>query len=185
MNKFNFLLILLFILPLFTFAQNQSDTSATTESSLNQWKIHTTDEFEIQYPPNWELNTSGQMGTSFILFSPLEDEQDQFKDNINLLIQDLTGYNLDLDQYVKISEEQVMTMFKGSKFIVNERQQGESHEFHEFIYEGKQGIFDLKFKQYFWVIGEKAWILTFTCEQSKFEEYQANGELILNSFKLK
>ncbi|MBK7681894.1 MAG: hypothetical protein IPJ26_05200 [Bacteroidetes bacterium] len=40
------------------------------------------------------------MGTSFIIFSPLENDEDKFKENVNLLMQDLTGQNIDLDKYV-------------------------------------------------------------------------------------
>jgi|TARA_B110000908_G_C10242267_1_gene446744 hypothetical protein len=36
------------------------------------------------------------MGTSFILFSQLNLDTEKFKENVNLIIQDLTSYNIDL-----------------------------------------------------------------------------------------
>lgn len=53
---------------------------------------------------------TGQMRASFILFSSLSSKEDQFKENMNLLIQDLTGHNLYLDKYVEISEGQINTI---------------------------------------------------------------------------
>jgi hypothetical protein len=41
---------------------------------------------------------------------------------------------------------------------------------------------DLKFEQYYWVINEKAFVLTLTCEEDQFKNYKEVGEKILNSF---
>ena len=92
------------LIGLLTIIVNLTAYGQTTENKsqaevLDGWKSLTENSYSINYPGNWELNKSGQMGTSFILFSPLSSEQDQFKENVNLLIQDLTGYNLDLDKY--------------------------------------------------------------------------------------
>ena len=81
------------------------------------WNTFKKDSYTIDYPKDWELDESGQMGTSFILFSPLTSQKDQFRENVNLLVQDLTGYNLDLDKYVEISEEQVKTLITDGKII--------------------------------------------------------------------
>ena len=56
-----------------------------------EFKVHSENEYSIQYPENWELNESKAMGTNFILFSPLNSKKDQFKENVNLIIQDLNS----------------------------------------------------------------------------------------------
>jgi hypothetical protein len=61
------------------------------------------------------------MGRSFILFSPISSKQDQFKENDNLLIQDLRVHNLDLDKYVEISEGPIKTMIIDGKSIESKR----------------------------------------------------------------
>ena len=63
-----------------------------------QWKSLNTESYSIQYPENWELVTSGQMNTSFVIFSELSSETDPFRENVNLIIQDLKGYHMDLDK---------------------------------------------------------------------------------------
>jgi hypothetical protein len=152
---------------------------------LDSWKTLTASNYSIEYPENWELNKSGQMGTNFILLSPLTSDQDQFKENVNLLIQDLTGYNLDLDQYVEISEGQVNTMITDGNIIESERISNSDINYHKLIYTGKQGIYDLKFEQYFWVIENKAYVLTLTTEEEQFDSFQKIGERILNSFEIR
>jgi hypothetical protein len=159
-------------------------TAENKTETLDGWKSISENIYSIDYPDNWELNKSGQMGTSFMLFSPLSSEQDQFKENVNLLIQDLTGHILDLDKYVEISEDQIKTMITDGEIIESKRITAKTLNYQKVIYTGKQGIYHLKFEQYYWVIGDKAFILTLTCEESQFDNYQGTGEKILNSFNL-
>ena len=140
--------------------------------------------FSINYPIEWELNESGQMGSEFILFSPLSSKNDNFKENVNLVIQDLSAYNLDLNKYVEISENQIKTMITEGNIITSDRKNKNGKEFHKVIYTGKQGIYVLKYEQYFWVENNKAYILTLTCKESEFSDYKNIGEEILNSFEL-
>jgi len=169
----------------FTVPVNFSLSNQTTSAVKSNTKTLVEANYSIKYPSDWELNQSGHMGLSFILFSPLETSQDEFRENVNLLIQDLSGYNLNLDKYVNISIEQINSMITNSKLIESIRIKSESDEYHRLIYTGDQGNFNLKFIQYFWVKGEKAYVLTLTCENSKFFKYKEVGYGILNSFKIK
>lgn len=150
----------------------------------SDWNSLEKTNFTIEYPKDWTLNESGQMGTSFILLSPLTSEQDKFSANVNLLIQDLTGYNVDLDDYVEISEGQIKTLVTNGKILESNRVTNQHLSHHEIIYTGKQGVFDLTFQQYYWVVDDKAYVLTFTSEEDQFDNYKLLGKKILNSFKL-
>jgi hypothetical protein len=177
------------LIGLLTLIVNFTAFGQTTESKsqtevLNEWKTLTENNYSINYPDKWELNKSGQMRTSFILFSPLSSEKDQFKENVNLIIQDLTGYNLNLDKYVEISESQIKTMITDGKIIESKRITTKTLNYQKVIYTGKQGLFDLKFEQYYWVVGDKAFVLSLTCEESQFDNYKEKGEKILNSFNI-
>ncbi len=141
--------------------------------------------FSVQYPQDWELDDSGKMGTSFILFSAVASDKDSFRENVNLIIQDLTSLNLDLDKYVEISESQIKTMITDGKIMKSERITSGANQYHKVIYTGKQGDRKLQFEQYYWVINNEAYVLTLTCEKSQFSAYQEVGERILNSFQIK
>jgi len=154
-------------------------------SQTTDWKTLNNSEFSINYPKNWELNSSGQMGTRFIIFSQLTDKNDQFKENVNLIIQDLTGYDFDLNKYVELSENQIKTMITESNILINERITKNKKEYQKIIYTGRQGVYDLKFIQYYWLENNKAYVLTFTAEVNEFTKFKKTSENILNSFKLK
>jgi hypothetical protein len=157
--------------------------SFSCSTKNGKWKKFTSANYTIDYPANWELNENATTGASFFLFSPLESGQDLFKENVNLLIQDLTGQSIDLNKYTEITENQVKTMLSNSTLIESKRMKNGSQEYQRMIYKGDESGKHLEFEQYFWVIGTKAYVLTLTCEQTQFEAYKATGEKILNSFQ--
>ncbi|MCK6607950.1 MAG: hypothetical protein L6Q46_06535, partial [Flavobacterium sp.] len=87
--------------------------------------------------------------------------------------------------YTKISEDQIKTLVTNSILIESKRIKDGSDEYHRMIYTGDQGIFHLKYEQFFWIKNDKAYILTLTCEQDKFSKFKKMGEAILNSFRFK
>lgn len=149
------------------------------------WKTLENANYSIQYPDSFELNTSGEMGLSFILLSKQTSPSDLFRENINLIIQDLTNQNINLDKFVKISEGQITTMFKNATIIENKRIIKEDSEFHVMSFSGIQGQFNLNFVQYYWIVDQKAYVLTFTCEQTQYDHYKEIGDKIMNSFEVK
>jgi len=154
-------------------------------STHSDWKTLDMSDYSIQHPSDWTEDKSGQMGTKFVLFSHEQGATDKFTENINLIIQDLSGRNIDLDKYTEISEDQVRTRIVKSKLIESKRIKKGSSEYQLMIYSGHQNNFDLQWEQYYWVINEKAYVITLTCEASKFDEYQKTAEEILDSFKFK
>lgn len=163
-------------------AKQQSDVKNEDQS---RWKTLEQKDFTIQYPDSFELKTSGEMGVTFMLLSRQLSSDDLFRENINLLIQDLKGRNISLDTYVKISENQIATMIVDSDLIESKRIRNGDSKYQKVIYTGKQGAFDLKYEQYYIVENEKAYVLTLTAERNHFDAYQGIGEEIMNSFKLK
>ena len=168
----HFFLFLLFT-PLLLQAQ-------TTE----EWKTLKAATYSIHYPSSWSLDTSGQAGTKLVILSPSESAGDTFKENINLIIQDIAAYKLDLDAYTKLSTDQIKTMITNSKILENKRVKQGNTEYQKVIYTGDLQSYNLTFEQYYFVIRDQAYILTFTAEQNKFKKYQATGEKMLSSFVL-
>ncbi len=144
-----------------------------------EWKTLENAEFQIKYPSKWELNQSGISGTNFILFAP--NQSPTFRDNLNLIIQDLKGQNIDLKKFTEISVEQIKQYFTNANIILSETTAGK----HKIVYTGTQGQLNLKWEQYYWVKNEKAYILTFTADQLSFDKQIEEVNSIMDSFKIK
>ena len=165
-------------------ACDQANDKNNQLGSVEKWESLIENNFSITYPNNWELENPGQMGTNFILYSPIDSAKDNFRENINLLTQDLKGYNLDLDQFITISIEQIKTILTEGEMLESTKSTSNSLDYQKLIYKGKQGIYNLKFQQYIWVVQDNAFILTLTCEEDQFDNYLLVGKKILNSFKI-
>jgi hypothetical protein len=141
--------------------------------------------YKIQYPSDWSIDTLKKMGADIFIFSPKENENDKFRENVNLFVQDLTGLNIDLDKYAKTTEGQIKEMVtEGIIYESKKVTQTGRPEYYKMVYGMTQGIFKLKIEQYYFIKEDIAYVITFTAELNKFESYQNVGEQILNSFIL-
>ena len=154
-------------------------------AQTSDWQSFEEDNYSIQYPSQWEFQNDGYMGTKFILFSPQDSETDVFKENINLVVQSVAGYNLDLAAFVELSVGQIETMITDAKMLVNEPFKNELGAYQKMIYTGTQGNYKLQFEQHAYIIDEVAYIVTFTSEQNQFDAYQERAEQIMNTFRVK
>lgn len=172
--------MLKFFLPLVLFS-----SVAFAQTPASNWETLSEENYTVQYPSDWDLDQSGTLGTSFFMFSPVENDDDTFRENINLIQQSLEGLGVDLAQFVEVSEGQIKSMITNAKMIESKTIKNGNIQYHKFIYTGDQGQYHLKFEQYFFLQNEQAYVLTFTSESSKFADYQAIGEKILQSFSIK
>lgn len=162
-----------------------STTPLFSQDVEDEWLVLDTTLFSVSYPSSWRLDQSGQYGTTFTINSPRDADEDQFSENLNLTIQDLTGYNLDFEAYIQISLEQIENMMENSVILRDETLFANGRQFHNLVYTSTQQDFLIQFDQYFWVIGNEAYLLTFSGEYGKAENYKLFKEKMLNSFLLK
>jgi len=95
--------------------------SSTISFGQSQWKTLKKNNYEINYPNEWKLIDNNYMETAFIILSKLDDTNDKFKENVNLMIQDLSGLNISLENLVQISEKQINTMLTDAKIIESKK----------------------------------------------------------------
>ncbi|MEP6749663.1 MAG: hypothetical protein ABJB86_18135 [Bacteroidota bacterium] len=157
-----------------------------SQAGLNlKWIRLSKKEYTIQLPSSWTIDSSKQMGTDLILFSMLENATDNFRENVNVLIQHVQGMNMDLDKYTAISTGQIKKMAVDSKIELSVRIKIATATYQKMIYTATQGVNKLKFEQYYFIANNKAYVLTLTTDVLKFELFKPVGEQILDSFVLK
>lgn len=156
------------------------------ESTSNAaWKTLESEEYSIQYPSTWELNKSGLMGTAFIFLSQPEGPSDDFRENVNLVVQALNGQKVSMDQFVQLTKNQLEVMINDVNILYDERLEKAGMDYHRMIYTGTQDGFNLKLEQYYFLANDKVYVLTLTCKIVDFEDYAEIGEKIMGSFELK
>jgi PsbP len=168
-------LLSLFLLAfaLVGFAQNTPATDL---------QAYTQKDFTIKYPKIWALDTSKVMGSQVVLFSPIEDANDTFKENVNVMVQDLKGYNLTLKDYAELSEKQITTLVTNGKIYESKVVKTPLGECYQSTYSMEQETVKLKLMCFCYIKNEKAYLITFTALAEKFEAYKNTGVQIMNSF---
>ena len=143
------------------------------------------DVYSISHPESWEFSQDGTSMASFTITSEQENSTDDFRENVHLLIQDISSYNLDLDGYTEITESQIPLILTDGKILKSKRHKIDGQEFHETQYSGTQDTFQLMFRTFYWLEDSKAYILTFTCISTQFDKYEQTSYQMLSSFELK
>jgi len=124
------------------------------------------------------------MGTEFFVFSPLENDTDKFRENVGLLIQNLAGQNIGLEQYKKITDGQITEMATDGKIFESLVLKSDKGEYYKVTYAMTQGKFRLKITSFCYIKKDKAYLVTFTSAFDQYDQYKKTGVEILNSFSL-
>lgn len=170
------LMLLLLLCP---WSYGQSFRCGSPMDSGYQRKDHyEAEEYHIAFPPDWTLDTSGLLGTQFIVTAPKTSDRDSFRENVSLMIKE----SKNLHNFIEASENYIRSSgtLLESRRRINDRRQ----EYHTMVYTLKEKP-DLVYEQYYffkyWVIYE----LTCVYERKYFDDNKDQGERVLNSFAFK
>jgi serine/threonine-protein kinase len=141
------------------------------------------DNYTISYPKNWKMNTSGQMGSEFIIFSEIE-KNETFRENVNLLTQDLKGQSFTLKSFAEMSKNQIKNTVPNSTIIESKIVDSASQPYYILVWKGKIGPNELQLKQQIYIKEEKAYIISFTALPESYARFAETADKIFNSFIL-
>lgn len=136
------------------------------------------DNYSIKVHKDWivELNPTNE--TSLFIYMGLDDD---FTENINLLIRDLGNSKMTLDEIVKSERADLETQ---ATILSSERIIIPNKEYQRIVMTAPFYGEDLKFIQHFILKDSKVYILTFTALERDFSKYEKVGEQIMQSFKI-
>ncbi len=138
--------------------------------------------FSIIFPKDWEIQESF-MGTSVISRSSLENEADQFKENINVVVEKLPK-DMGLDEYLELNLSNMYKFLTDFKEIEKGSVELSDNDARWLIYTGQLGQLDMKALVYFTIKGMRAYVITCSSSPNSFEEYKDRFKEIVNSFQL-
>ena len=179
--KKNFVLIVSFLI-----AVTSCDSSEKKSLPATKWKTIDAPDYSIQYPEEWKRESGEKFGSEFMLMSTRSSPEDDFKENIGLLILEFSADSgIDLEKYAEISEEQVLESMENAKILSSESSRKHGEHMHKTTFTASFDDRALKFNRYYWKKKNKVYVLTLTCEADQFDAYKEVGEAIMASFRLK
>ena len=139
--------------------------------------------FSIRFPQNWAY-ASNKDGALAIFYSPAESDYDQFVENVNVAIHDISINPMDIRQYSVTAIKQMETLFGQELDIL------ESTEItvggrrgHKFVFVGK-GQEPIKMMMVWTMKGNLVYQITYTATAETFNFYLASVQRMINSFRL-
>ena len=150
----------------------------------SNWTTYDNAAYRMIYPNSWQLDETGRNKTEFIILSKREKE-DPFRENINLIAQDLSNQIMNLESYVALSVDQIKNVVAESKIFESKVITKNGGPVHSIVWSGLLNGKKLKFKQLLFINDNIAYALTLTCEEKEYDNYIETADQILNSFILK
>jgi hypothetical protein len=187
MKKNNLLAV--FFLFLCSFANGQVIQPNTSTTVQGAWNLLDETDYSIQYPANWNLDTSRRLGQGFIFAMSPNQIKDLFKIKIgvNLMTVDLTRQIISLDSIAKIEEQRYENekTLTNARLLESKRYTANGIDFHKIIasFEYKNVMY--KSVQHILMQNGKVYMLSFFGEEDLYNNYREVGEKILGTFCLK
>jgi hypothetical protein len=140
--------------------------------------------FSINYPGNWELNAQLVPGIYFQVFSPKESPNDQFRESLNIVIEDLNGKQVSEQQYIEATKKNLLFNVKDYHLQkVGETMMG-SYKAYEIIYSGKLNMYNLKFRAVISIFEKRAFVATYSSDIISYDKFYPEITKIINSIRL-
>lgn len=169
-------LIFIFTLCAFTLV-------AQTETT--EWQTLDKKNYSITFPDSWSVDNPGQPNLKFVLNSAQEGPDDVFQENVTCVAQDVKGFNMTLEQFVKLTEAQIPILIENAKIEESELIEKDGLQYQRMVITASQDGINLKLLQHYYLYNETAYSLTFTTEVTQYDNQKALADKVLKSFTLK
>ncbi len=163
---------------------NQTNTNTVnTNAELTKYS-DPQGRFTIGYPTNWTFKSNSESAVVQIT-SPKETDDDNFRQNVNLQIEDMSGKTMTVDQYVKSNIDGVKESIKNYREVSSMFFNRNGSRAYEIVYKGKYGdmTYEVQIKQLFTIVNNKAYILTYISKVDERDAFETTANKIFNSFK--
>jgi hypothetical protein len=161
---------------------NNTGSGTNTSSELKKYS-DPQGRFTIGYPGEWKLNDNTDNAVLQIT-SPLENDNDKFKQNINLQIEEVKS-GMTVDEYVNSNMDAVKGMIKNYREVSAMYFNRNGSRAYQITYKGKYGdmTYEMQIKQLFTIANGKAYILTYVSKEDERDAFETTANKIFNSFK--
>lgn len=143
------------------------------------------DDYSITFPKTWTDVSSTLAATigADAVFTHYGTALNGYGENINVMVQDLSGYNMDLDTYTELSKSQYEAM-DGYDIISIDEGSINGTKIRRLEVDANQNGINCYCLQVFAVENEKAYIFTFSSDYEDKDSLMEEVDLIFESIKI-
>lgn len=136
----------------------------------------------INYPNNW-VKQEQLLGTVVSFLSPMESESDNFRENFNIMVEDLPE-QMSLSVYSQAGIAQLKNIINDITLLSSTKTTLDGNKAQEIVFTGNQGIYNLKWNMVFTIKNNKAYVLSYIEETNNNNEFITDVKEMVNSFEV-
>lgn len=139
---------------------------------------------KIQYPDNWNKQEESNPITKEVVqfISPKEKDGD-FQERLIVTVEPTTN-NQTLDEYTKLSKQEILNLDKNAKIAKEEESTLAGKNGYRVVYTTKEGDRELKKLDVWTLKYDKAYLITYEAEASKYEKFLPVVEKMIKSLEV-
>lgn len=142
----------------------------------------TTYKIKIDYPRDWKQTENEQTVVAFV--SPKTSEDDMFSENLNLIMNDLSGQGLTLDTYTEVVKEQLLKTYDGIIMEESGTATLAGQPAYKVVYTVPSEKTTLKIMQVWIIKDDVSYVITFVADEEAYTDYMGTVQKMLNSFEI-
>lgn len=150
-------------------SKNNSSKKNNSTSNTSSWKSYSGDGYSVKLSSDWS-KTKGSSAVDIAFTYNGTGLNDDFAENINVVVQDLKGYDLDLESYKDLSMDQYAELDYNVDDIYKKTIDGAKGYFCKVS--GEESGINCSILQYFTVIGDNAYVFTFAADEDDFDNLE-------------
>jgi hypothetical protein len=140
--------------------------------------VDSNNQFSINPPIGWTVDSSGAYGTAVILYGPTDSN---FRINMNIIVE---ATSLSLSDYVSSTKSQLSTGLTNYQLVSEISTTIGGVAAYELVNTFTQGSYNIEDKQDILVQNQKAYVITSTALQTNYATYQPAFDESVQTFKL-
>lgn len=137
--------------------------------------------FSIRFPKAWEQK-EGYMGTVVIALEPAEGRGDYFRENMNVVVEDLSG-NINISDYIHSSLAGMGKVLPDFKVIERKPAGRHASPSEQIRYSYRLGTIDLESTALIHISRGRAYVVTCTAEKEHSPRYRKTFDAIMAGFR--
>lgn len=148
------------------------------DENTSKWTEYQGSAYSLKLSSSWTKTSNSQAELAFI---HSKKDNDEFAENITIMVQNVSGYNMDLEGYLDLSLQQFDSL--GYDVIGYKHMTIDGVKGYYCMTSAKINSITCYFIQYFTILDEKAYVFTFTADEEGLDELEDEVEDIYNTIE--
>ena len=135
----------------------------------------------IKYPTTWEKKIA-ELDTIVAFLSPIEHKLDLFRENLTIMIKNIFISPENFKEYINFQVDQLKDAILDFELIKKKKDKLSNQPAYTIIYTGRRRDFNIKIMQNYILKKKKIYLLIYTAENDKYDQYFKMIKKMIKSF---